>query len=165
MKKLPILLLLMLPLVLPAQRLKLNKGDFEVAGSALFNAGELGGDLRFGAFLQDYVQGGLTLSYHDTDFATRTGIGFYGLYLFESRRYLLPYVGGGLGFSSIDIDGAASESGAEFTLLTGLKYYVADNVSLNTELAFGVSTADTYLGDDELKSTDITLRIGLSYFW
>ena len=152
-------------LSLSAQQLHLNKGDFEVAGSAAFNSGELGGDLRFGAFVADYLQIGLEVEYRDTDLATRTGAGLYAIRLFETRTYLLPYAGAALGLGSLDVDGGDSESGAEFTLLTGLKYYLADNVSLNTELRFGAGTGDTYLSDDEKNSTDVSLRIGLSYLW
>lgn len=167
MKRLCLLLLLLLPLSLPAQRLKLNKGDFEVSGSALFNSGELGGEIRFGAFPADYIQGGIELEYHETDLASRTGISFYGIYLFETRMYLIPYAGGKLGFGSLDVEveGGESDSGAELSLLVGLKYYFADNVSLNTELTFGVGTGDTFLSDDEVNSTDVGLRVGLAYTW
>jgi opacity protein-like surface antigen len=143
----------------------LNKGDLEASGSAWFNQAELGFETRLGLFVQDYVQAGGTVEWVDSDFATRTRLGIYSYRIFETRGYWLPYVGAGLGYGSVDFDGGSSESGLELSLLSGIKYYIADNVCLNTEMVFGVSTADTYIGDNELDSTQIGLTVGLSYLW
>jgi opacity protein-like surface antigen len=150
-----------------AQQLKLNKGDFEIATSGMFNRAEFSGDFRFGAFIADYVQLGLDIGYVDTDFFTRYSLGAYIMGLVETRTYFLPYYGLGLAFSSLEpaIEGSRSSSGLDFKLFGGVKYYVADNVSLNTELGVGFSTENTYIKDSSTTSSDISLRVGLSYLW
>jgi opacity protein-like surface antigen len=165
MKKLLLLCLLVLPVVLPAQNLKLNQGNGEATFSAKYDQAEMGLETRLGVFVQDYLQAGGYLAWADSDFATRTRFGIYSYRLLETRGYWLPYFGAGLGYGSVDLDRASSESGIELTLLTGIKYYLADNVALNTELAFGVSTGDTYISDDDLESTQIALTLGISYLW
>lgn len=160
-----LLLLCLLPLAASAQNLKLNRGDFEASGSAWLDQAELGFSTRFGMFVHDYLQAGVDVTWADSDFATRTRLGIYSFRIVETRSYWLPYFGGGLGYGSVDIDGLDSESGVELTLFGGVKYYLADNVSLNSELAFGLSTGDTYISDDDLESTRIGLTVGISYLW
>lgn len=166
MKNILALLLLLSPLCASAQVLKLNQGHMEASGSGWFNSREMGFSSRVGYFVQDYLQVGVQADWASSDFIDRVSLGVYGFYLYETSSYLLPYYGGGLGYGSVDIDGLAeSESGVELTLFAGLKYYLADNVTLNTELYVGASTGDTYISDDDLESTDIGLTIGLSYLW
>lgn len=155
----------LLPLAGMSQRLKLNKGDMEVTGSAGFTDAEFSTQARLGVFVQDLTSLGVMLDWSDNDFATRTRFSFYGYQMFETRDYWLPYVGAGIGYASIDADAGGSESGMELTLFSGIKYYLADNVSLNIEFAFGLSSGDTYLTDDGTESTEISLRIGLSYLF
>jgi len=143
----------------------LNKGDMEVSGSAGFTDYEIATQARLGIFIQDYTQVGVKLDWSDTDFATRTRLAFFGYYLFETREYWLPYVGSSLGYANVDADVGGSESGMELTLFTGIKYYLADNVSLNTEVGFGFSSGDTYLTNDGSESSEISLRIGFSYIF
>ncbi|MDA3873385.1 MAG: hypothetical protein PF795_05445 [Kiritimatiellae bacterium] len=152
-------------LSLPAQQLKLNKGDFEVATSAMFNRAELSGNVRFGAFVMDYVQLGLDVGYQDTDFFSRSSLAAYVMALVETRTYFLPYYGGGLYYSSLDPNAGETFSGLDFRVFGGVKYYMADNVSLNTELTIGYSTDDTYIKDSETNSSDIGIQVGISYLW
>ncbi|MEX2381107.1 MAG: hypothetical protein WD490_01890 [Opitutales bacterium] len=152
-------------LSLPAQQLKIHKGDFEVATAAMFSRAELAGNFRFGAYVQDYIQLGLDVGYQETDFFSKSSIGAYLLALVETRTYFLPYYGGGLYYSSLDSPVGDSFSGVDLRLFGGIKYYVADNVSLNTELLIGYSTDDTYIKSSETTSSDISLRVGISYLW
>ncbi len=165
MKKLLLISALFLTFSLQAQDLKLNKGDFEVSGSGEFNQAVLGGGVRFGSFVADYVQLGVDLTYYDTDLVNRFSLGTYMLYMFETQTYALPYVGGKIALSSLEPDAGENESGLDFTLLFGLKYYVADNVSLNTEVHVGYSSAETYIDNDEATSSDYGVTLGISYYW
>lgn len=165
MKRLIFFLIPFLFCTLQAQDLKLLKGDFEVEGRAAFDQRELAGEFRFGAFVRDYVQIGIDLTYSDTDRLNRFSLGTYFLWMFETNTYFLPYAGSGLSLSSLDVDGGVSDSGLDFFLFAGLKYYVADNVSLNTEVKVSYSTAETFFDDDEVTNSDYGLRIGLSYYW
>lgn len=152
-------------LSLPAQQLKVYKGDFEIATAVMMSRAELAGQVRFGAFVMDYLQIGLELGYQDTDFFSQGSFGVYGLTLVETRTYLLPYYGGGLYFSTLDPPVGDSFSGLDFRIFGGVKYFISDNVSLNTEVTLGYSTDDTYIKSTETTSSDISLRVGISYLW
>lgn len=160
-----VLFLSMLVSTLSAQVLKLNRGDMEIAFHGQFDPGVTAINLRFGTFAADYLQIGTNVDYQDSNFAERMAFNLYVIRLLETRRYILPYVGASLGYGSLDITGGRSESGAELQVLTGIKYYLADNVSLNTELHFGASSGRTYLGDRKITSNEVGLRIGLAYLW
>lgn len=148
-----------------AQNLKIEQGDFEVSGSARWDRSAVGFDVRLGTFVDHYIQAGVYGDWMDDNYATRTGLGVYLIHLFETRTYALPYAGASLGFGSLDFNFGDSESGVELQFLAGLKYFLADNVSLNTELNFGVSSGDTFMGDRKTESTDVGLRVGISFFW
>ncbi len=165
MRRLFFVLALALPLFASAQRLNVYKGDYEVAGSGSFDLAQLGMDLRFGAFIRNYLQIGGNVEWLDTDSLTRSYFGGYALHLYETRTYLLPYIGAGLGLGSLEADSGFSESGLELSFFFGMKYFLTDNVAVNTEVRLGLSSADTYLSDDRAESNDIAVRIGLSYLW
>jgi opacity protein-like surface antigen len=160
---LPVLFLL--PFTANAQFVMLNQGDLEASGSAGFNSTETTLQTRLGYFVYDYVQVGVQFSWADNDFATRTHFAVYSYQMFETDTYFLPYVGGGLGYGALDTDAGGSESGIELMFLAGVKYYISDNVSLNAEFAAAASSADTYLDDDGATSTEVGIRVGLSYLW
>ncbi len=150
---------------LPAQQVMLNKGTFEVGGSAQLDSDVLAASARFGAFVKDYLQVGIKLDLADSARATRVGLSAYGIHLFETNTYVLPYVGGSLGFATLDSGVGSSETGAEIALLGGLKYYMADNASLNTELSIGFGSGDTFLDDRRGDSSKVLLTIGLGFHW
>lgn len=150
---------------LSAQDIKVSKGDFETNFSSVINRGEVALDLRFGAFVADYTQLGLKVGYSDTDFLTQSQLGVYLLRFFETRTYTLPYVGLGMGYTTLEADGAGDNSGVDFALILGLRYYIADNVALNTEFRSAWATDKTFIDSDRAVDTDFGLRIGLSYLW
>ncbi|MCC5850835.1 MAG: outer membrane beta-barrel protein [Verrucomicrobia bacterium] len=159
------LICILAPLFSHAQMLKLNKGDFEIAGSATVNSNTIGFETRFGAFVADYIQTGINAKWADTNFGTRAAFNLYMINLFETRTYFIPYAGASIGFGSLDYDFGGSESGVEFQLIGGVKYYFADNVSLNTELTIGISSGETFQGNNEMDDTEIALRVGLGFLW
>ncbi len=165
MKHIVCLFCMLLPFFSQAQVLKLNKGDFEVAGSANIDGNTIGFEARFGAFVADYIQTGINAKWEDSNFGTRAALNLYLIRLFETRTYFLPYAGASLGFGSLDYDFGGSESGVEFQLITGVKYYIADNVTLNSELTFGISSGETFQGNNEMDDTEIALRVGIGYLW
>jgi len=148
-----------------AQDLRLYKGDMEVSGSGEFTQSQLGANIRFGSFIKDYMQIGVELSALDTEFIDRFALGLYIQYLFETQTYFLPYIGSGIAASTLDAELGDSESGAEFSLFTGLKYYMADNVSLNTEIFVAYSSGETFVDDYQAADSDYGVTIGLSFYW
>jgi len=148
-----------------SQEIKLNKGDFEVNLGSTFSQGEIDVEAGFGAFLADYSLLRLDLGYSDTQPLDRSSLGVSLVRFFETRTYTIPYVGIGLGYVTIT-DGAEEDlSGAEFSLLLGLRYYLAENVGLNAEFKTAYATEEAYLDGAEPVDTDYGFRIGLSYLW
>jgi len=148
-----------------AQEIKILKGDMETNFSFSYDQGELGGDLKLGAFVSDYIQIGLEGGYQDTDFLTQTDLGIYLLRFFETGTYTLPYVGVGTGFASLDGSAGESNSGAAFSLILGLRYYLADNVALNTEFRSAWASGEAFIDGNSASDTEFSLGIGLSYLW
>lgn len=165
MKKIVIIPLLFLSFSLHAQQLNIYKGDFEVSGSGQFTQAQLGGEIRFGSYVMDYVQVGTALSYQDTDLLTQFSLGAYVIRLFETQTYFLPYAGSKLAFSSLDADSGLSNSGVALSLLGGVKYYFADNVSLNTEVYVSYGSEQTFIKDNMTSDSDYGLTLGISYCW
>lgn len=165
MKKYILILSLLFTCSLHAQQLKINKGDFEVSGSGQLNQSQLGGDIRFGSYVMDYLQVGADLTYLDTDLFTHFSLGAYVIYLFETQTYFLPYVGSKLALSSLEPATGSGDSGMDLSLLGGVKYFFADNVSLNTEVYVGYASAKTFIKDNKASDTDLGLTLGISYCW
>ncbi|WFB36004.1 hypothetical protein P3T73_17770 [Kiritimatiellota bacterium B12222] len=165
MKRLLFLLAFIFTCSLSAQDLNIFKGNFEVTGQGYLNQGSFGGDVRFGSFIADYVQIGVDLSYEDNDVFNRFSLGAYVNRLFETNTYLIPYVGVGLAMGSLDPEFVEGNSGVDIALFMGVKYFISENVSLNTELDFAYSTSETFVKDGEATDSDYGLTIGLSYYW
>ncbi|MGA0334302.1 MAG: outer membrane beta-barrel protein [Kiritimatiellia bacterium] len=165
MKKYFLILAFLTGFALHAQQLKIYEGDYELSGTGEYNQSQTGGNFRLGVYVNDYLQVGIDAGMSDSEIFNRLSLGAYVQYLFETQTYLLPYIGTGLGMSSLDVDGGQSESGVDFKLLTGLKYFLADNVSLNTEIYFVFGTAETFIDENKLSDSDYGLTLGISYSW
>lgn len=148
-----------------AQDININKGDFELKLASAFDQGQFNVDAHFGAFVADYTQWRLDVGYTDTDFFTQSRAGVTALRFFETRTYTIPYVGLGLGYTSVDSPNGLENTGAEFSLILGLRYYLAENVALSTELKTAYATDDAYIDGTSVTDTDYRLGIGLSYLW
>lgn len=83
-----------------------------------------------------------------------------GEYHFDRGRDLVPYAGFGLGWRKTEF-GALEESGAVYGPRGGVKYFLADNVVLDLEVTYKLSTADVFINDFEADNTDISSTIGL----
>lgn len=165
MKKYFLILAFLFGISAYSQEIKVYQGDFEVSGSAEYTQSQLGGHFRLGTYVSDYLQVGVEAGILDSDPLSRFALGAYVQYLFETQTYLLPYLGSGLGLSSLDVDGGDSESGIDFKLFTGMKYFLPENLSLNFELYMAFGSADTYIDKDKASDSDYGLTVGLSYCW
>ena len=153
-----------------AQKLPVTKGSFETAIAGHVDpdgpAGtEVALDLRFGAFVKNYNQLGIDFGWERYGDISRGGLGVFGHHLFETKTYLLPYVGFEVGYGSAEPKNGSKDSGFELGLASGLKYFLSDHVSLNTELSASVSSGDTFLGEDGTENADVKLTFGLSFLW
>lgn len=148
-----------------AQDLQIKQGDHEFNGSANFNQAAFGGNFRMGIFFTDGLQLGGEVNYFDSDFYIRYSAGAFVSMHFDNGSYWIPYIGSGLHLAALEPVFLEKETGVEFEIFGGVKYFLADNVSVNTELRLGYSSANTYLEDNEYTDTDYRLNIGLSYYW
>jgi opacity protein-like surface antigen len=165
MKRIPILLLLLLSPLLDAQEIKAFKGDFETNVSALVNRGEIDLNLRLGAFTADFLQFGADVGYSDTNFLTQYELGVYGVRFIDTGTYTLPYVGLGLGYVSLEGDADEGNAGISTSLILGIRYYIADNVALNTEFRSAWASDKAFVDNDQAVDTQFSLGVGISYLW
>lgn len=170
MKILLMCVLMLFPLFPRAADVKVFKGDFEVALSGQLDAAETGGSLRFGSFISDYLQVGVDMDYLGNDLYSQFALGMFVSRLFETSTYLFPYVGGGMELGvydpkSVSAGAAGGDSGLGVTLMLGMKYFLANHLSLNTEVKFSYSSADAYLKDNAASDTAYRLQVGISYYW
>lgn len=175
MKKLiPVLLvaaLVHIP-VFAGPNIKVAKGDFDLTLAGSFDANTpSGSDLRIdtqvGAYIKNYWQLGPRLDFTINDDYNRMGLSVFSYYLFETRTHVLPFVGGGLGYGSLDPKSNGSkETGVEMSFYTGLKWFLAHNISLNAEFRATVSSGDTFVEDNgKGTNSDLGLLFGLSFMW
>jgi hypothetical protein len=156
---------LLVTVAVQAQEIKINKGDLELNLSTALNQGEVSADVHFGAFVSDYMLWRVDVGYMDTEFLSTTQAGLSAIRFFETRTYTLPYIGLGAGYNSLEGMSGVETSGVEMSLILGLRYYMAENVALNTEVKTAWSSEETFIDGSQTTDTDYRLRIGLSYLW
>lgn len=147
-----------------AQHLPIYFGNSEISGSASFNSGRYDLNFRFAQYIQDLTQAGMYFEFQDNSFYTRTAIGAVFTRSFDTPTYFIPYVGATLGFGSLE-RGGEDNSGIELAFLVGVRYFLTNNMSLNSELHIGVSSDDTFLDGSGADSLGTGVRFGLSYSW
>jgi opacity protein-like surface antigen len=150
--------------LLRAQHLPIYAGHSEMSTSGFYNQGRLSLNVRFGHYVENLIQVGVYADFHDSSFYTRFGAGGFILRNFDTPSYLIPYVGASLGYGQIERL-SEDNNGVELQFLAGIRYFISDNVSINTEFHAGVSSDDTFLDDNEVDSIDLGVRFGLSFSW
>lgn len=150
--------------VLKAQHLPIYHRNSEISGLGYFNQGRAELNLRYGHYIDDFVQMGFYVDFQDSSFYTRTGLGALFIRSFDTPTYVIPYVGAGLGYGNLD-RGSAGKSGVELSVLVGLRYFIANNVSLNSELHAAISTDDSFVDNSKAESMNMGIRFGLAYSW
>ena len=77
---------------------------------------------------------------------------------FKPNTTVVPYAGIQLGFSGYDA-GGTDDTSVSYGLQGGAKYFLSENLSLNGELNYLVTTIDP----DDVKST--SLLVGMAYYF
>jgi len=72
----------------------------------------------------------------------------------------VPYLGAGVGWRSSHF-GDLEESALVYGPRAGLKIFLADNVALDFEVTYKLSSADVFINDFVAEDTDLTSVIGL----
>ena len=95
----------------------------------------------------------------DEDYRT-SELGVAGEYHFDLGGNLVPYLGAGLGWRSSHF-GDFKESALVYGPRAGLKYFLAENVSLDLEVTYKIGSADVFINDFVPEDTDLSTAIGL----
>lgn len=157
MKKLALLLMLLFSIPVAGLAADLNQtaqegrffinpmvGGFEKESTDDFNPEinySLGLGYNYSANLSSYFAASYAPERRDQDTdLTTASIG--ALYHFMPEERLVPYVSAALGYLGIDgKDGLEDENQAQFNYGAGLKYFVSENLALNTEVRHMLDTS------------------------
>ena len=147
-------------------------GSLQKTDADWYETTTLSGQLNYNYFLSDNVSVGgtvrLSLSKDDSDNdgdETSKQLFFLGrgdYYLAGINPDTVPYVGGHLGIINYEY-GDDSETVLTYGIHGGLKFFVSERVSWNTELDYTTYTVDTDMDDSDVKV--ISLLLGMSYYF
>ena len=121
----------------------------------------------YGMFFWDRIEARATFSYTlledvagaDSDYKA-SELDLVGEYHIDLGGALVPYVGAGLGWSKSEFN-TLDESAFVYGPRAGIKYFLADNVALDLEVAYKFATTDVFINDFVAEDTDLSLGLGL----
>ena len=123
-------------------------------------------DLDLGQYIYTGLMAGGYARLEDNDILTSFSGGAMGKYHFfdDGSTPFAPYVGGRLGMMY-----ASTEQDDTFALVIGAKlgmnYFLTENVALDASANATLATGDVFTDTDGLTNTDLTLTIGLEFFF
>ena len=94
----------------------------------------------------------------DEDYRT-SELGAAAEYHLGHGRFL-PYLGAGLGWRRTHF-GKIDEAALVYGPRAGVKYFLADNVALDLEVTYKLSSADVFINDFVAEDTDLSTAVGL----
>jgi len=117
----------------------------------------------FSYFPKDFLETKGNLAIMNMEVAGEDGtiyslLGQVNYNFFRPSSLIVPYAGVQLGFSGYDI-GDFDDTAFSFGLQGGAKFFVSEDLSINGELNYMVTTTDP----DDVKTT--SLLVGLSYYF
>jgi hypothetical protein len=126
--------------------------------------------LKGGYFWIDYLEFGGLIGLFDNDAVKAYELGAFAEYNFVLETPVIPYIGAALSYGSTEVqigDTAPKldESAAIGSFNVGIKYFITDDVALDTDFIFRIASSDVFPEDNEVTDTDIQWRIGLRFFW
>ena len=121
----------------------------------------------YGYFVRDRLEARATLGYavledvagEDSDYRMQE-VGLAAEYHLVRRSAFVPYLGAGIGWHRSHF-GDLEESALAYGPRAGLKIFLADNVALDFEVTYKLSSADVFINDFVAEDTDLTSVIGL----
>ena len=129
-------------------------------------------DLRYGYFFIDKLSLGFQGGFSDNDYYTNirvAGVAEYNFPLSDDYEALIgtdcvPFIGLGLGFQYADShedDLCAAVISGE----TGVKFFLSDDCAVTTSVLAQLATDDIFMNDDEATTFDISLRLGMRFYF
>jgi outer membrane protein W len=121
----------------------------------------------FGLFVRDGLSARATLAYavledvagEDSDYRM-SQLTLAAEYHLRREARLVPYLGFGVGWRSSHF-GKLEESALVYGPRAGVKYFLADNVALDSEITYELSPAEVFINDFVAEDTDVSSLIGL----
>jgi hypothetical protein len=143
------------------QELRLQGGiDFKSAAGT-----DLAVDLGYGYFISDYLEIGGLFSFGDNDAVSLLGLGAFAEYNLDTMTSFVPFAGGQLSFSQVDIRGAGDETALSLGLYAGVKFFITEDLALAARFLMEQATEDIYLDDRGADDFDYGIDFGLRYFF
>lgn len=121
----------------------------------------------YGVFLRDRLELRGTFNYAllediagaDADYKMFE-YGVVGEYHIDLGGAAVPYLGAGIGWGKSEF-GSLDESALVYGPRAGVKYFVADNVAIDFEVAYKLAFADVFINDFIAEDHDLSLGLGL----
>ena len=124
-------------------------------------------DALYGYFIRNFLEVGGFVNFSrelDGD-VMRYGLGGFAEYHFPVWTQVIPYVGLSLGLQFVDVDFAEDESALVFIPRLGIKWFLREYFSIDTNLFFALATDDIYVNDGDLDPYDIGINLGLRIYF
>ena len=146
--------------------------EIGVAGGVDFDTAfgtEIDLTLKGGYFWIDYLAFGGLIGVFDNDAVKAWELGAFAEYNFVLEAPVIPYIGAALSYGTTEVEIAnqakMDESAAIGSFNVGIKYFITDDVALDTDFVFRIASSEVFPEDDKISDTDIQWRIGLRFFW
>ena len=154
-----------------------TQGSSEIAvGGKLDFATEVGTDIdlaaKYAYFFWDRISIGGRFTGGNNDAMNYFGLGVSGEYNFQlPEGYgplfgtdLVPYVGGAIDYRHVKLFDE-QESAVVFGLESGLKFFLTDSTAITLSLVGELATEDIYADDLEATDKDLSLQLGMRFYF
>ena len=160
---------------LQAQTLDKGTRELAIAGNGDFSGSDdwnLYLEPKFGYFVADDVELGLSGNVNLTDDSHQFSIGPFAEYNFRTGSKWVPFITGGFEWINADIDieleegDVSSDSDAvAFGAGAGIKYFIADNIAISTKYTHEWASDDVFTSVDEVKDSAGFWLIGMRFYY
>lgn len=158
-------------------RALVTEGSNEIGISGMLDfASEVGTssalDLRYGYFFADQWSVGFLGGFSDNDYYTniRLGVGLeYNFMISDDYRPLIgtdfvPFIGLGVGAQFADSDEDDEFAGVGSAEL-GAKFFLSDDCAVVLSALGQLATEDIFMNDHKSSSADLSLRLGMRFYF
>lgn len=129
-------------------------------------------DARFDWFFVDQFSFGVVGGFSDNDYYTHIRLGLsteYNFLISDDYRPLVgtdfvPFLGLGLSFAYADSDEDDTFAGV-LTGEAGAKFFLSDDFAIVASVLGEVATDDIFMNDEKSSTADISLRLGMRFFF
>ena len=129
-------------------------------------------DLRYGYFVIDSLSLGGAAGFSDNDYSTNFRLGLVSEWNFTlSDDYaplvgtdFVPFIGLGLGCQYADTDADDIFAGVLSGEL-GVKFFLSDDFAVTASCVGQLATDDIFMNDEKSSTADVSLRLGMRFYF